>query len=65
MPSFCNYARSFGQVSEVSIETALRMQERMFKRRDVEQTPEDKALLRAVYEATRDERGMAAEPLSL
>jgi len=65
VPSFCNYARSFGQVSEVSIETALQMQKRMFKRRDVVQTPEDEALLRAVYEATRDERGMAAEPLSL
>jgi len=65
VPSFCNYARSFGQVSEVSPEAALHMQRRMFKRRNVEQTPEDEALMRAVYEATRDERGMAAEPLSL
>ena len=52
------YARHFP-------EAALHMQRRMFKRRNVEQTPEDEALMRAVYEATRDERGMAAEPLSL
>ena len=37
----------------------------MFVRRNVEQSGEDMALMRAMYERTRDERIMAAGPLSL
>ena len=65
VPSFCNYARSFGQVTEVSVDTAIETQKRMFVRREVEQTPEDIALLHAMYDRTRNERIMAAGPLSL
>jgi len=53
VPSFCNYARSFGQITEVPVEQAIRTQQRMFARRDVEQTEDDIALLRTVFDLTR------------
>ncbi len=62
VPSFCNYARSFGQVTEVALEQATITQRRMFARRNVEQTEDDVALLRAVFELTREERLIDTAP---
>ena len=64
VPSFCNYARSFGQVTEVAVETAIEAQRRMFARRKVVQTPADVDLMRAIHAQTRDERVMATEQVS-
>ena len=63
VPSFTNYARSFGQVTEYLLDAAVRTQGRMFARRKVAQTPADIKLLEDIYELTRDERLMSADPL--
>ena len=65
VPSFVNYARTFGQVTETAIETLVATQARMFARRKVEQRPCDVQLLRDIYEMTKHERQLASEPLSL
>ena len=65
VPSFVNYARSFGQVSEVPPEVLISTQRRMFARRDVTQRPCDMQLLNDMFDLTRSERQMAGEPLSL
>ena len=65
VPSFCNYARSFGQITECPVEQAILIQKRMFARRGITQTPEDVELLRAVFEQTRTERLISDEPPSL
>ena len=65
VPSFVNYARTFGQVTETSIETWVATQARMFDRRNVQQRPCDVQLLRDIYEMTKHERQLASEPLSL
>lgn len=64
VPCFTNYARSFGQVTENSLEQVITTQQRMFARRNVEQTPYDVELLRRVYDLTRDERVMSEEPIN-
>ena len=64
VPSFVNYARLFGQVTEIPVEVEIATQARMFKRRDVIQRPCDMQLLRDMYELTRHERQLANEPLS-
>ncbi len=61
VPSFVNYARSFGQVTEVVLDQAIVTQKRMFSRRKVEQTPEDVQLLKDAFTLTREERVMSAE----
>ena len=65
VPSFVNYARTFGQVTETAVETLVATQSRMFLRRNVEQRPCDIQLLRDIYEMTKHERQLASEPLSL
>jgi len=65
VPSFCNYARAFGEVTAVSVDAAIETQRRMFIRRQVEQTQEDVALLHAMHERTRHERTLVSGPLSL
>jgi glucose-1-phosphate thymidylyltransferase len=65
VPSFVNYARLFGQVTEAPVDVMIATQGRMFARRNVEQRPCDVQLLRDMYELTRHERQMAGEPLSL
>jgi glucose-1-phosphate thymidylyltransferase len=65
VPSFVNYARLFGQVTELPPEVMIATQERMFVRRDVKPRACDAQLIRAMYELTRDERQLAGEPLSL
>ena len=65
VPSFCNYARSFGQITECPLDQALLIQKRMFARRGIEQTPADVEVLRAVFETTRGERLLSDEPPAL
>ena len=65
VPSFCNYARSFGQITECPVDQAVLIQKRMFQRRGISQTPEDADLLRAVFEHTRSERLITDEPPAL
>ncbi|MBI2827519.1 MAG: glucose-1-phosphate thymidylyltransferase [Planctomycetia bacterium] len=65
VPSFVNYARSFGQVTEAPVDVMVATQARMFARRKVSQRPCDIQLLFDMYELTRHERQLAGEPLSL
>jgi glucose-1-phosphate thymidylyltransferase len=65
VPSFCNYARSFGQITECPVDQAILIQKRMFERRGIQQSPEDAALLREVFEMTREERLISDEPPAL
>ncbi len=65
VPSFVNYARSFGQVTEMPPEVMSATQQRMFLRRGVEQRSCDIELLHHMYELTRHERHLAGEPLTL
>ena len=65
VPSFCNYARSFGQITECPVDQAILIQKRMFERRGIRQTPEDAELLMAVFELTRQERLISDEPPAL
>ncbi|MBX7168189.1 MAG: glucose-1-phosphate thymidylyltransferase [Pirellulales bacterium] len=63
VPSFVNYARSFGQVSETPVDVMVATQARMFERRSVAQRECDKQLLYAMYELTRNERQLSGDPL--
>lgn len=65
VPSFVNYARLFGQVTEAPVDVMTSTQARMFARRNVQQRPCDIRLLQDMYELTRHERQLAGEPLSL
>lgn len=65
VPSFVNYARLFGQVTETPVDVMVSTQARMFERRNVTQRPCDVQLLHAMYELTKHERQLAGEPLSL
>jgi glucose-1-phosphate thymidylyltransferase len=65
VPSFVNYARSFGQVTELPPEVMVSTQERMFARRKVQQRPCDIELIQAMYRLTQHERQLAGEPLQL
>jgi len=64
VPSFTNYARTFGQETEYMLESAIRTQARMFARRNVETSPLDVKLLEDMYEITRDERLMSTDQLA-
>jgi len=64
VPSFSNYARSFGQVTEISIDQLIKTQERMYLRRDVQQTDRDIELMKRVFEITRHERTMSEEQIN-
>lgn len=64
VPCFTNYARSFGQVTEISLEQVITTQRRVFARRDTAQTPYDIELMRRVFDLTRDERVMSEEPIN-
>jgi glucose-1-phosphate thymidylyltransferase len=65
VPSYVNYARLFGQVTELPPEVMVATQRRMFARRKVEQRPCDVQLILDMYELTHAERQLAAEPMSL
>jgi len=66
VPSFVNYARLFGQVSEIPAAVVVATQQRMFRRRDVAQRPCDVQLIHDMYQLTRGERQqLTAQPLQL
>ncbi len=65
VPSFVNYARLFGQVTEAPVEVMVATQRRMFERRGVAQRPCDIQLLHDMYRLTAHERKQAGEALSL
>jgi glucose-1-phosphate thymidylyltransferase len=65
VPSFVNYARSFGQVTEAPVEVLVATQARMFARRNVTQRVCDIQLLHDMFDLTRPERQLAGEPLAL
>lgn len=65
VPSFVNYARLFGQVTEMPPEVMISTQKRMFARRNVKQRPCDIQLINDLYGITRNERQIAGEPLAL
>ena len=56
VPSFVNYARSFGQVTEAPVEVMIATQARMFARRNVTQRLCDIQLLHDMFDLTRHER---------
>ncbi|MFV1966881.1 MAG: putative sugar nucleotidyl transferase [Pirellulaceae bacterium] len=64
VPSFVNYARLFGQVTELPPEIMIAAQKRMFRRRNVEQRPCDVQLIYDMSELTRDERQLGGGPLT-
>jgi UDP-N-acetylglucosamine diphosphorylase/glucosamine-1-phosphate N-acetyltransferase len=65
VPSFTNYARLFGQVTESPPDVLVATQGRMFARRNVPQRQCDIDLIHAMFDLTQHERQMAGEPLSL
>ncbi|MBR0238420.1 MAG: glucose-1-phosphate thymidylyltransferase [Thermoguttaceae bacterium] len=65
VPSFVNYARAFGQITEVSLDVLVSTQSRMFARRNIIQQEAHIELLKNMYEQTKHERLMANEPLQL
>ncbi len=65
VPSFVNYARSFGQTTEMPPAVMVATQKRMFGRRNVEQRPGDIQLIHDMYLATAPERQLSESPLSL
>ena len=64
IPSFSNYARSFGQITEISLEQVIITQKRMFSRRGVTQTPYDIELAKRIFEITRNERIISDEQIN-
>jgi glucose-1-phosphate thymidylyltransferase len=65
VPSFVNYARHFGQVTEMAPAVMVATQARMFARRKVTQRECDIRLIHDMHERTRRERLLSEEPLSL
>ncbi|MFA6472468.1 MAG: glucose-1-phosphate thymidylyltransferase, partial [Candidatus Latescibacterota bacterium] len=64
VPCFTNYARSIGQVTEISLEQAVITQQRMFSRRNVKQTANDIELMKQIFEMTGDERVMSDDQIN-
>ena len=64
VPSFSNYARSIGQITEISLEQVITTQKRMFSRRGVEQADDDITLMKRVFEMTRHERTINEEQIN-
>ncbi len=56
VPSFSNYARSFGQVTEIGPDQVIRTQERVMDRRNIATTDRDREMIRRVFRLTRNER---------
>ena len=64
VPSFSNYARNFGQVTEISLDQVIKTQKRVFQRRGVEQTAHDITMMKRVFDITRSERVMSEEQIN-
>jgi UDP-N-acetylglucosamine diphosphorylase/glucosamine-1-phosphate N-acetyltransferase len=65
VPAFCNYAKSLGQVTDLNVEEMIKVQQRMFSRRGLEQRPCDIQLLRDLYRQAEQTRQLSKEPLVL
>lgn len=65
VPSFVNYARSFGQITESPAAILELTQKRMFDRRNVDQRSADIQLIYDMYQLTTSERQLSEEPLML
>ncbi len=63
--SFVNYARLFGQVTELPADVMIATQRRMFTRRKVTQRDCDQQLIRDMFRMTREERQLGGTPLAL
>jgi glucose-1-phosphate thymidylyltransferase len=65
VPSFVNYARTLGQVTELPPDVMVATQQRMFARRGKDQRPCDIQLIHDIYDLVKGDREVANEPLSL
>ncbi len=65
VPSFTNYARSFGQVTEVGVDVAIKTQTRAAARRNVQMTSVDTLLMQDLFDMTRSERQLSSEQIVL
>ena len=65
VPSFVNYARSFGEVTELSPLIMAQTQKRAFLRRGIEQQDWHVRLLHDMYEIASAGRQLADRPVSL
>ena len=67
VPSFVNYARSFGQLGELPPAVVATTQQRMFVRRAREQRPSDIQLIKDMFRLTAAERpaGLSTDPIDL
>jgi glucose-1-phosphate thymidylyltransferase len=66
VPSFCNWAKTLGQVTEFRLEAAMTTMRRMYQRRGIAASPADEALMRWAFEATSGERpGMSDRMLPM
>lgn len=65
VPSFTNYARSFGQVTEVGVDVAIKTQTRAAARRNAPMTSVDTLLMQDLFELTRRERQLSSEQIVL
>jgi glucose-1-phosphate thymidylyltransferase len=63
--SFVNYARSFGEITDVSPEIMAQTQKRVFLRRGIEQQAWHVRLIRDMYEIAAAGRQLADRPVSL
>jgi UDP-N-acetylglucosamine diphosphorylase / glucose-1-phosphate thymidylyltransferase / UDP-N-acetylgalactosamine diphosphorylase / glucosamine-1-phosphate N-acetyltransferase / galactosamine-1-phosphate N-acetyltransferase len=64
VPSFCNYARSFDQITDLPAEVMISIQQRMFARRQVLQRECDIQLIRDLYALARQEQSLPGTPLA-
>ena len=65
VPSFANYARTFGQMTELPDEVLIDTQRRMFTRRRITQRQIDIQLIHDMYELVRQKRQLVEERLAL
>ena len=65
VPSFVNYARTFGEITEQSPQVVATTQKRVFLRRGIEQQPWHVQLLEDMYEIASEGRQLADKPVSL
>ena len=65
VPSYANYARTFGQITELNPEIVALTQKRAFQRRGLEQQDWHRKLLQDAYKLVASDRQLADEPLSL
>ena len=65
VPSYANYARSFGQITDLNPEIVALTQKRAFQRRGLQQQEWQRALLKTAYNLVACDRQLADQPLSL